>query len=244
MKNRAFCFNTLANMDDRRYHRISFQSAYQNVELSGSVPCLRRVEPQESMTEHQWDNLLRIKTSGRDDSHSDQYRYPYEPTPYAVLERLAQSGYLSKKNSLIDYGCGKGRVSFFLSWQVRCRCVGIEYDERIFHAAVKNRDSAVSGAKVEFLHTKAEQFTVPETADRMYFFNPFSVEIMQSVMGRIRTSWYENPREILLFFYYPSDEYVGWLMTVDELMFVDEIDCRDLFEGENGRERILVFEMS
>ena len=196
------------------------------------------------MTENQWDKLLRIKTTGRDDSHSDQYRYPYEPTPYAVLERLAQSGYISKKNTLIDYGCGKGRVSFFLSWQVRCCCVGVEYDERIYNAAVKNKASAVTGVRVEFVHTKAEQFVIPETADRMYFFNPFSVEILQSVMGRIRASRYEYPREILLFFYYPSDEYVGWLMTMDELMLVDEIDCRDLFEGENGRERILVFEMN
>lgn len=32
-------------------------------------------------------------------------------------------------------------------------------------------------------------------------------------------------------------------MTMDELMFVDEIDCRDLFEGDNPRERIMVFEM-
>ena len=32
--------------------------------------------------ELQWDKLLKIKTTGRDDSHSDQYRYPYEPTPY------------------------------------------------------------------------------------------------------------------------------------------------------------------
>ena len=39
--------------------------------------------------EKQWDRLLKIKTLGRDDSNADQYRYPYEPTPYAVLERLA-----------------------------------------------------------------------------------------------------------------------------------------------------------
>ena len=45
-----------------------------------------------------------------------------------------------------------------------------------------------------------------------------------------------------LFFYYPSDEYISYLMTVPELCFVDEIDCRDLFEGENIRERIVVFE--
>ncbi len=62
----------------------------------------------------EWDRLLNIRTTGRDDSHSDQYRYPYEPTPYSVLERLANSGYIGKKNTVIDYGCGKGRVDFFL----------------------------------------------------------------------------------------------------------------------------------
>ena len=39
--------------------------------------------------EERWDRLLRIRTTGRDDSRADQYRYPYEPTPYCVLERLA-----------------------------------------------------------------------------------------------------------------------------------------------------------
>ena len=40
--------------------------------------------------EIRWDKLLHIQTMGRDDSNSDQYRYPYEPTPYSVLERLAK----------------------------------------------------------------------------------------------------------------------------------------------------------
>ena len=60
--------------------------------------------------EVKYDKLLKIKTTGRDDSRADQYCYPYEPTPYGVLERLAYCGYLGKKNHLIDYGCGKGRV--------------------------------------------------------------------------------------------------------------------------------------
>ena len=46
-----------------------------------------------------------------------------------------------------------------------------------------------------------------------------------------------------LFFYYPSDEYVSYLMTVSELCFVDEMDCQDLFDGKNIREKILVFEV-
>mgnify|MGYP006356367407 CR=1 FL=1 len=87
----------------------------------------------------------------------------------------------------------------------------------------------------------AEEFAVPETADCMYFFNPFSVEILRKVMARILESYYAEPRRIQLFFYYPSDEYICELMTVDMLSFVDEIDCRDLFDGENPRERIMVF---
>ena len=47
--------------------------------------------------ENTWDKLLQIKTTGRDDSNSDQYHYPYEPTPYSVLERLANSGLIRKK---------------------------------------------------------------------------------------------------------------------------------------------------
>mgnify|MGYP003177930002 FL=1 len=194
--------------------------------------------------EIRWDKLLHIQTMGRDDSNSDQYRYPYEPTPYSVLERLANTGYIRKNNTLLDYGCGKGRVDFFLSYQTRCRSIGIEYDERIYQKAVENKDKAVSGGRTSMELANAEIFTVPENADRMYFFNPFSVEILEKVMARILESYYQNPRAIQLFFYYPSDEYISYLMTIDELMFVDEISCNDLFPGQDPRERIVIFEMS
>lgn len=195
-----------------------------------------------NMNEEKWDRLLQIRTSGRDDSHADQYRYPYEPTPYCVLERLADSGYLRKGNTLLDYGCGKGRVEFFLSWQTRCRSIGIEYDERIYEKAAENQKRAAAAGRVTFELADAEQFQVPEEADRIYFFNPFSLEILQKVISRIIASYYAAPREILLFFYYPSDEYISFLMTVDELTFSDEIDCGDLFQEKDPRERIVIFE--
>ena len=194
--------------------------------------------------ENKWDKLLRIKTSGRDDSRADQYRYPYEPTPYSVLESLANAGYIGKKNTLIDYGCGKGRVDFFLSYQTRCKSIGIEYDDRIYATAVENQKQATAAGRTSFLMENAETYQVPAEADRFYFFNPFSVEILRSVIGRVLESYYENPREMLLFFYYPSDEYISYLMTVYELAFYDEIDCRDLFDGENPRERIVIFEVA
>lgn len=191
-----------------------------------------------------WDKLLKIRTSGRDDSNSDQHHYPYEPTPYCVLERLADSGYLGKKNRLLDYGTGKGRVCFYLSFQTGCRAGGIEYDERIYAQAGANQRTAGFWRRTSFVMARAEEYQVPGDVDRCYFFNPFSVEILQKALARILESYYEEPRELLLFFYYPSDEYVAYLMTREQLMFVDEIDCEDLFPGKDEREKILIFEVT
>ena len=188
-----------------------------------------------------WDKLLQIKTTGRDDTNADQYNYPYEPTPYSVLERLANSGWIRKKDVVLDYGCGKGRMDFFLSYQTRANTIGIEYDERIYQSAISNQKTAVSGAKTRFELAKAECYIVPPEVNRCYFFNPFSVEILRTVMARILESYYDNPREILLFFYYPSEEYIAYLMTVDAVEFYDEIACGDLFEGDDVREQIMIF---
>ena len=192
-------------------------------------------------SENTWDKLLQIKTTGRDASNSDQYRYPYEPTPYSVLERLANSGFIGKSDVVLDYGCGKGRVDFFLSYQTKAHTIGIEYDERIYQGALDNQKTAVSGAKTEFALVRAEEYEVPEEVNRYYFFNPFSVELLRKVMARMIESHYENPRESYLFFYYPSEEYISYLMTVDELEFYDEIECGDLFNGNDVRERIMIF---
>ena len=193
------------------------------------------------MTEIEWDSLLKIQTTGRDDSNADQYRYPYEPTPYPVLERLAGSGLIGKRNLLLDYGCGKGRVDSFLAWQLRCRCIGVDYDTRMIRTAMVNRYKAVSGIRTEFVLAPAEEYQIPEKVDRIYFFNPFSGQILQKVLARIRDSWYARPRQIFLFVYYPSSAFISTLMAQDFLEFQDEIDCTDLFAGHDDRERIMIF---
>ncbi|MBQ2879150.1 MAG: methyltransferase domain-containing protein [Anaerotignum sp.] len=193
--------------------------------------------------EHTWDKLLQIKTTGRDDSKAGQTCYPYEATPYPVLERLANVGLIRKKDVVLDYGCGKGRVDFFLSYQTKAKTIGIEYDERLYQSAAENQKTAVSRAKTDFVLARAEEYEVPAEVNRCYFFNPFSVEILRRVMEKIKASWDENPREVLLFFYYPSPEYLSYLMEVDGIEFSEEISCGDLFAGDDPREKIMIFQL-
>jgi len=193
--------------------------------------------------EYTWDANLQIKTTGRDERNADQYHHPYEPTPYSVLERLAESGLIREGNVVLDYGCGKGRVGFFLSHRTKAKTIGIEYDERIFQDALGNQETTISRSRPDFVLTRAEEYEVPAEVNRCYFFNPFSVEILHKVMARILESWYVSPREVLLFFYYPAKEYVSYLMSLDELEFYDEIECEDLFDRYDERERILIFQL-
>ena len=193
--------------------------------------------------EHSWDKLLQIKTNGRDETNADEYHHPYEPTSYRVLERLVESDLIGEDDMILDYGCGKGRVDFFLSYRTKAQTIGIEYDEHIYSSALENLQNVISRVKPLFLLANAETYNVPLQVNRCYFFNPFSVEILRKVMARIIESYYEDPRELFLFFYYPSDAYIAYLMTVDELEFYDEIECDDLFEGHDPRERIMIFQL-
>ena len=66
--------------------------------------------------------------------------------------------------------------------------------------------------------------------------------ITRFVSASIADQFYA-PEGAFFYFYYPADEYICYLMTVDELEFYDEIECEDLFAGKDPRERIMIFRL-
>ena len=126
------------------------------------------------MTNNEWDKKLKIQTTGTDNTKEDAYHFPYEPTSYSVLERLAESEYIRKEDILIDYGCGKGRVDFFLSYIIGCKTIGVDFDERMYRFSMENRKTFTGMIKPDFEAISAEKYKV-EDATCFYFFNPFSV---------------------------------------------------------------------
>ena len=199
------------------------------------------------MKEKYYEELLNIKTTG-DQSWDETKKcyHPYEPTPYFALDKLFESYYINEKDSVIDFGCGKGRLNFYLNYNYNCNVLGIEMDENFYNQCMENKKEYLKNNKreedkINFLCTLAQEYEISDKDNKFYFFNPFSLEILRKTVARIIDSYYEHPREIQLFFYYPSDEYISYLMTVDEFLFLDEISCQDLFEGNDPRERMVVF---
>lgn len=191
--------------------------------------------------EQQWEHILNIKTAGRDDSHSDWEHHPYEPTDYPVLERLANTGYIGKGNTLLDYGSGKGRVSIFMAYQTGCQSIGIEYDERLYERAVVNGESDAARNRVSFVLGDAATYVVPAEVDRCFFFNPFSLHTIKRVLANIFDSLYAYPRPMQLFFYYPSRDTEDFLNEHWRLQLIETLPCDDLFNEEDEKEKILIY---
>ena len=187
------------------------------------------------------DRFLKIKTNGRDDSNSNFINYPYEATPYSVLQVLANSEHMSKKDKIIDFGCGKGRVSFYLSYSRKVRMIGVEYDERLYNAALENKKKCISASKVEFIYSNACDYEIEDDSTAAYFFNPFNVDILKSVISNIKKSITKQNREFKLFFYYPSKEYLEYLESECDMVFIENIECYDLFNEYDSREYIKVY---
>ena len=128
------------------------------------------------MLEMKIDREFNIDTCGRDDLREDNEHRAYEPTPYDVLDLIIDSGFITKNDTVVDMGAGKGRVAIYLSNQIGCPVKGIEYDERIYEVALANINSTKMEADVEFINTSAEKYEISPSDSVLFFFNPFSKE--------------------------------------------------------------------
>ena len=198
-------------------------------------------------TEHWWEKKLGVETSAHIDRFIEEACNPHEPTDYCILERLADSGYITSDSHFLDYGSGLGRSLFFMTAKTGCRATGIEYDSLLCEIAGRNLERARLPEDykkgIRIVCEDARKYRV-EDENCFYFFNPFGDEILRIVLERIRQSFFEQPRQMYLFFYYPYDAEVAALMQADRFVFVDEIDCTDLYGCLDARERILVFELA
>ena len=96
---------------------------------------------------------------------------------------------------------------------------------------------------VELFQKAVAEYNLDDDINRIYFFNPFSVTVLNDVIDNIKKSLEKKPREILLFFYYPSKEYLSFLTKTMHLENVENIDCRHLFNNDDLKEFIGIYKI-
>lgn len=199
------------------------------------------------MKEH-YDKLLHITTGGKQEFPSGfHYYHRYEPTPYTALEQLFEQYQLQTSDHLVDFGCGKGRLNFFVHYLFQPSVVGVEMNEALYQSAQENlksylRRHSAANRQIQFHHCLAEDYRVNPSDNHFYFFNPFSVQIFMKVVGNILRSFDKTSRALTLLLYYPSDDYIFFLENKTPFELQVEVTLENLYEN-NPYERFLIYRL-
>src|SRR5690625_6887657 len=100
------------------------------------------------MLEEKYDQALNIRTSGIREWRNDKNGYNrYEATPYEALDILFENYSLPSDAQLVDFGCGRGRISFYIHDRFNIPVSGVENNDKTFDELLKNEQTYTKGRR-------------------------------------------------------------------------------------------------
>ena len=198
------------------------------------------------MKEKFYDKLLNINTIGNQNwNKTSTHNHPYEPTLYMALEELFENYKLSKDDYIVDFGCGMGRLIFYINHYFHSYATGVEINERYYEEALINKinyekNHKKSKDKTNFVCELAQQYEISPLDNKFYFFNPFSIQIFSKVVDNILKSYENNMRNMDIIMYYPSVEYLEYLDYRTPFYLEKEVHIEELYKND-PKEKFVIY---
>ena len=170
----------------------------------------------------------------------------YQATYYRDLVTIFDMVSMEPEDTLVDFGCGLGRVLFYGNSRHYCRTTGIEADRQVYDKLLENAAGYQKRFydqedRMLFYNMPSQEYEIAD-GDNFYFFNPFSAEIFRSVIDNIIDSVSRCPRDIYLMLYYPTFEYQKVMR--DSRYFVLKNIVKLSGYDEDPDEKVYVYHMS
>ncbi|MDX1701204.1 MAG: hypothetical protein R3250_11330 [Melioribacteraceae bacterium] len=198
------------------------------------------------MDEFEYDRYLKIKTVGIHEVRNQLVHYNrYEATPFVALDALFEEYELKSTDVVVDFGCGKGRLPFYVNHYFNASATGVEMNGQLYMDALQNQSSYMEKRKsikgfIRFENGLAEDYIIEETDNCFYFFNPFSLQIFMNVIDRILQSVEQKNRQVDVILYYPTTDYIQYLENSTVLDLLSEVRVPGLY-ANNENERFVIY---
>jgi SAM-dependent methyltransferase len=102
--------------------------------------------------------------------------------------------------AFIDFGCGKGRVLLIASEFPYGKIIGLEFAPQLAEMARRNvrsyRSRTQRCGNISVICMDATDFQLPPEPEVLYFYNPFSEQLMRRVAHEIEQSLQRMPRDL------------------------------------------------
>lgn len=181
------------------------------------------------MSEIIYDKILNIKSNGIREWPEIETEYNrYEATPYFALEKLFKQITINPDDKFVDFGCGMGRVAFYVHNRYNIEVTGLEANQEVYKELQSNyckykKVSQYKNARLEFKYLFAQDYHIDNCDNIFYFFNPFSISIFETIVNNILKSYEENNRELKIILFYPIKQYRKYLFERTPFELINEV---------------------
>lgn len=129
----------------------------------------------------------------------------YQPSRIVPLKMLLKKLNIHQGNTLVDIGCGKGRVLLIGADLGFKECRGIEFAEHLCEIAKKNIKcfSKNNNAKIKIINIDAVKYIFKKDESVFFMFHPFDSKVMDIIMNNINKSIKEYNRDIYIIYSNP-----------------------------------------
>jgi len=140
---------------------------------------------------------------------------PYEAVNYYMLERLLKSfRILSPETSIVDLGCGKGRVMVVAAHLGFKKITGIDFAREICDEAVRNMkktQNRIHDIDWKVIQSDVLDYSIKPDDSVFFMFNPFVEATLTQFLDKLEQSCKRFPRKT--WFLYASPVHVGALQN-------------------------------
>ena len=195
---------------------------------------VRRIPPWEEWTRDRYfDWKFGISTAGEIpseglDSPSADYHHSAPSYYGSVHKSLDALPLRAGCDVLVDFGSGKGRVLVVAARYPFRKIIGVECAGQLTDVAWQNITRArrwMQCQDIDIVTTNAAGYDIPDAATVLYFQNPFSGDVVDAVLTRIKASLARAPRTISLISYShdPAYRFEQQIRACDWLRLVTEV---------------------
>ena len=149
------------------------------------------------------EDVKKLSIKGDNIEHAELY----QGANYYLLESVFDHLQTIEANqSILDFGCGKGRVLTVAAYYGFSKITGVEFAKELCDVARKN----IIPVQQKFpqkifnvIHANAVDHKIENDTNMFFFFNPFDEVVMLAVAKNILQSLKENPREVYVVYLNP-----------------------------------------
>jgi SAM-dependent methyltransferase len=128
--------------------------------------------------------LWKLSIGSPNARYGERYEATDEHELVAALEFLGED---LRGFTFIDLGCGKGRTLLVAARMGFAQVIGVEFARELAEIATGNLHR-LQAANASVLHADAADFVFPHGNLVLYLYNPFSEQVLQQVMSRLRAA--------------------------------------------------------